>query len=78
MTGRASATVLHAADCAPCDAARAVVAALRDQFDPLDNWDDTELPHPTSGQLITVTELAVGIAAGVLHQYPVPASGGAK
>jgi hypothetical protein len=78
----------HASDCAPCDAARAVISELRDQFDPLDNWDDTELtvidavvvggrddfvrPEDEGAERITVTELAVRMAAGVLHKYPIP------
>lgn len=56
----------HTSDCAPCDAARAVVVELRTEFDPLDNWDETEV-----GDGRTVTDLAHSLAAAALHRFPV-------
>lgn len=61
----------HASDCAPCDAARAVIAELRTEFDPLDNWDDTEVHD---GE--TTTDRALAHAATALHRFPLP--GGAR
>jgi hypothetical protein len=57
---------VHAADCAPCDAARAVVAALREDFDPLENWDEVELEGAS------VTDRTIARVAEVLHRYPIP------
>ncbi|MEU0532003.1 hypothetical protein [Amycolatopsis tolypomycina] len=54
----------HAKDCAPCDAARAVVAALREDFDPLENWDEVEV----EGESVTTRTIAT--VAEVLHRYP--------
>lgn len=59
-------TTFHAADCAPCDAARAVVAALREDFDPLENWDEVEVEGAS------VTARTTARVAGVLHRFPVP------
>ena len=59
---------VHPRDCAPCDAARAVVDALREQLDPLDNWDEVEVHGRTT------TEYTVGLVAEVLHRYPIPAA----
>ena len=59
---------VHAKDCAPCDAARAVVAALREEFDPHENWDDVEV----EGQSVTVR--TVTLVAEVLHRFPIPVS----
>ncbi len=56
----------HAKDCAPCDAARAVVEALRDAYDPLANWDEVEVEGKS--QTAYTTELI----SDVLHKYPVP------
>ncbi len=58
---------VHAKDCAPCDAARAVVSALREEFDH-ENWDDVEV----EGQ--SVTARTVALVADVLHRYPIPQS----
>lgn len=57
---------VHAADCAPCDAARAVVAVLREDFDPLDNWNEVELEGHT------LTDRTIARVAEVLHRYPTP------
>ncbi|WP_410676692.1 hypothetical protein [Amycolatopsis sp. cmx-4-68] len=60
-------TEIHGAACAACDAARAVVAELRAEFDPLDNWDETEVGN---GQ--TTADRAVALAAIALHRFPIP------
>lgn len=54
----------HERDCAPCDAARQVVQALRAEYDPLDNWDDTEVNGATQ------TALTEQLVADVLHRFP--------
>lgn len=59
-------TDLHAKDCTPCDAARAVVEALRDDFDPLDNWDEVEVEGRS------LTDRTTARVAEVLHRYPTP------
>lgn len=59
---------VHAADCAPCDAARAVVAALREDFDPLENWDEVEVEGAS------VTDRTIALVAEVLHRFPSPES----
>jgi hypothetical protein len=55
---------LHERDCAPCDAARTVVAELAEEFDPLDNWADVEI----AGE--SVERRLQRRVAGVLHQFP--------
>lgn len=55
---------IHDRDCAACDAARAVVTALREQYDPLDNWDEV------SAEGRTQTVFTVQLVADVLHRYP--------
>lgn len=59
--------VVHGGDCPACDAARAVVAELRTEFDPLDNWDETEV-----GDGQTTADRAVALAAIALHRFPIP------
>jgi hypothetical protein len=56
--------VVHDRDCAACDAARAVVAALAETWDPLDNWAEVEIEG------MTVERHAIATAAGVLHTFP--------
>lgn len=58
---------VHASDCAPCDAARAVVERLRDEYDPLSNWDEVEVEG------VNQTDLTIALVAEVLHRYPIPA-----
>lgn len=55
---------IHTRDCAPCDAARQVVQALRDEYDPLSNWDEIEVEGDTQ------TALTLRIVAEVLHRFP--------
>lgn len=55
---------VHERDCEPCDAARQVVEALRNEYDPLSNWDDTEVEG------VTQTALTVQLVADVLHRFP--------
>lgn len=62
-------TAVHAQDCAPCDASRAVVEALRTEYDPLNNWDEVTV----AGQ--TQAAFTVGLVAEVLHRFPL---GGAR
>lgn len=57
---------LHARDCAPCDAARAVVRELAVHMDPLDNWPDVEV-----GPDMSVTDLLVAVTAETLHNFPI-------
>jgi hypothetical protein len=56
--------VVHDRDCAACDAARQVVAALAVTWDPLDNWPEVEIEG------ITLERHAIATVAGVLHTYP--------
>ncbi len=56
--------VVHDRDCAPCDAARAVVAALAESWDPLDNWPEVEIEG------ISIERHAIATVAGVLHDFP--------
>lgn len=59
---------VHAGDCAPCDAARQVVDALRVEYDPLSNWDEVEVDGDTQ------TALTLRIVADVLHRFPLGGS----
>lgn len=82
------ADVTHGSDCAPCDATRAVVRRLRDEWDPLSNWDEVDVPigpdRPFDPDLdgeddvrerVSMTEWATRLVAEVLHRYPIPAAG---
>lgn len=59
---------VHTSDCAPCDAARAVVDALATTWDPGDNWSDVEAINST---YVTLRDEAIAIAAQTLHAYPI-------
>lgn len=56
----------HERDCAACDAARAVVTAIAEQLDPLDNWAETEVDSKGT----SVEQAMRTVVAGVLHSYP--------
>ncbi|PXY27417.1 hypothetical protein [Prauserella muralis] len=61
---------VHERDCAPCDAARAVVDELAAHWDPIGNWDEVEALDGHGG---TLRDQAVRLVADVLHRYPLPA-----
>lgn len=71
-TGRArhgtapSPPTVHERDCAPCDAARQLVTALAARWDPADNWSELDASVGPG----TLRDEALGIAAGVLHRFP--------
>lgn len=54
----------HERDCAPCHAAREVVATLAVELDPLDNWPDVEVEG------VSVQQRLTSLTASVLHRYP--------
>lgn len=62
--------IVHAHDCAPCDAARQIVDALAGRWDPQGNWLEFEAAVGPG----TLNDEAIRIAAGVLHRFPLGGS----